>query len=162
MMNLDGELILLKSGKGFSRARISKFIMEQGDPVIIASDKHPAPRFIEKVASSFSAKLIYPEENVSRLEKAKMAKGFEEKNSTDDSRLWSNQHEKDALVAVLFAWKRISRLMDRVDAKLRKFRRRKDFEQMNYFVKSGVILHKRNIDSFLKRFIKVNKQQDQL
>lgn len=160
-MNLDGELILLKSGKGFSRARISKFILDRGGPVIIASDKHPAPRFIERIASSFSARLIYPEENVSRLKKARMAKEFEEKNSTDDSHLWENQHEKDALVAVLFAWKRISRLMDRVDAKLRKSRRRKDFDQMENFVKSGVILHKRNIDSFLKRF-KINKQQDQL
>lgn len=149
-MNLEGELILLKSDKGFSRARISKFILDRGNPVIIASDKHPAPRFIEKVASSFSARLIYPKKNMSRLEKAKTAKDFEEKNNFPR---WKNQHEKDALVAVLLAWKRIRRLMNKVDAKMRKFRRRKDFEQMNYFVKSGVILRKRNIDFFLKRFM---------
>jgi len=151
-MNLDGELILLKSSKGFSKAKISRFILEHGEPVIIASDKHPAPKLLEKVASSFSARLIYPEENTSRMDKAKIAKEFEE-NYTDDFPLWENQHEKDALVAVLLAWKRISRLMNRVDARLKKFRRKEDFEKMKNFVKSGVILRRKNIRSLLKGFL---------
>jgi len=150
-MNLDGELVLLKSGRGLSRPKISRFIMKLGQPVMLASDKHPAPRFLERLASAFSAVISYPEGNVSRLEKARAAKGFGERNP---GMRWKNQHEKDALVAVLFAWKRVGGLMDRVDAKLKGFRGRDDFGQLKGFVKSGVILRQRSIDFLLRRFLK--------
>ena len=153
-MNLDGGLVLLESGKGFSRARISRFILEHGRPAIVASDKRPAPKVLGRFASSFSARLAYPEENTSRLEKARMARRFDlkVKNKTDGPHVWKNQHEKDALVAVLLAWRNVVGLMNRVDAKLNKFRRREDFEEMKDFVKAGTIASGMNIDSLLKKF----------
>ena len=156
-MGLDGRLMLLKSSKGFSKARLSMFMLEHGRPVIIASDKNPPPRMLEKTASLFSSWLICPEGNMSRLEKARMARNF---SASESFVKWKNQHEKDALVAALIAWKRIAGLMGRVDARLRKSG--EGGSEASDAIKSGVILRRQNIDKLIKEYQQLNKRRSQL
>ncbi len=150
-MDLDGNLILLNSKKNLSRARINKFILDYGNPIILGSDKFPTPRSIEKTAATFSARLIVPQEPFHRLEKNRIVQAFSERNGNVCT--WKNQHEKDALTAALFAWNRIEALMRRVDKKLKRHRYRKDFQALANFVKTKVLLEGENIDSCIKGFL---------
>lgn len=153
IMDIEGNLITIESGKGFSMPRITEFILEHGKPVIIASDKDPPPRALKRISASLSSRLMSPEENLSRQDKARIAKGFKDAYRVS----WDNQHEKDALVAVLLAWKGISHLMERVDARIDKLKARGHPEGIRDFVKEGVLLRRRSIDYLIKLFMKINK-----
>lgn len=117
LIDLDGNLVLLDSKKNFSREKISRFILNHGSPVIIASDTYPYSRTVEKIAATFSAKIVYPRESLTRKEKNEMVNDYRKKNYSEQ--VWNNRHEKDALASALFAWNRVEPLMRRVNKKIR-------------------------------------------
>lgn len=82
--------------------------MEFGNPVVIASDVNPASKFVEKIAASLGSKIFYPEFSMSRKEKGKIVKDYEEEIKS--------AHEKDALAASLKAFKNYHELILKVKA----------------------------------------------
>jgi len=76
---------------------VIKKILDHGSPLVIASDVNPAPKFVEKIASSLGSKIFYPEISMTRKEKEKIVEDFEEEIKSS--------HEKDALAAGLKAFK---------------------------------------------------------
>ena len=116
IFDLEGNLLRIKSGKFFSRPEISKVISRIGKPVIIASDVHSPPKLIEKIAAAFDAQLMTPGERLSRKEKAKIAKTYQKLYG----KVWKNVHERDALIAGFYSWKRIRPRLVKLESKLRK------------------------------------------
>jgi predicted RNase H-like nuclease (RuvC/YqgF family) len=112
LFDLEGNLLLTKSKKSFARSEINRVISGFGIPVIIASDMFPPSRIIERIASTFSAKLITPKKSLSRKEKNQI---ISSERWIELKRMCENRHEKDALAAALFAFSKIERLMRRVD-----------------------------------------------
>jgi len=100
VINTDGELLFLTSKTGAKRGEIINIIAEYGDPLIIASDRRPLPKNVERLAKSMNAKTYYPFESLSTIEKSQLIKKYGIKTK--------NNHERDALAAALKAYKSYS------------------------------------------------------
>ncbi len=145
LLDLDGNIVLLRSGKGFSKSGLEKMISERGNPVIIATDINPPPRIIKKISATFSARIMYPEQSLSRKEKIRIA----HHNALDreGKPVWANHHERDSLAAVFFAWAKIRPLMKRVEKRFAESGMRgKELRQQ---IKANVLLSGNNIKSCL-------------
>lgn len=147
-LDTDGNLISLMSRKGMSRAEISRRLVSLGRPVMVAADRRPAPAAVERLAATFSARLVVPGENLSRREKSLLAGGFlrgrEER---------PNQHERDALASALRAYNTIKPTMVRVGRRLTALGL-SGIPGLENSVRTRVILHgdhvKRAIEGFMK------------
>ncbi len=139
-------MIYITSGKNLSRADITNAISKIGNPVIIVTDRNPVPRTIEKIAAGFFAKLVYPKNSLTRKEKFHMAKEYMKIHG----RVWSNSHEKDALVAAIYAWKQIRPVVDKIKIRLRKQGIHE--KDVISYVERYVILYKKSISSAIKDY----------
>ena len=144
VFDLSGNLILIKSGKNLSRSDVSRIISDVGNPIIISSDINPLPRSVEKVATTFSARLIEPGETFSRKEKHETARDYMKARG----KAWQNRHERDALVSGIYAYKQVRQMVQKVDSRLRKARIT-DRSLANKIM-AEVLLRKRSIDSVIK------------
>lgn len=106
VLDLEKNILSLKSDRNFSTSDIIKYISKIGKPLIISTDKKRPPIMIAKLASSYNSKLFVPNHDLSIEEKDKLTTGFK----TD------NIHEKDALAAALFAYKFYSPQFRKVDS----------------------------------------------
>jgi len=143
--DLEGNLLLLKSGKNLSRSDIAKIISSAGNPVIVASDINPTPRSVGRVATSFSARVIEPGETFSRKEKHNEASAY----MKSGGKTWKNRHERDALISGIYAWKQVRPLVSRINSRLRKANI--EDRPLADRIKAEVLLHKRSIDSVIKK-----------
>jgi hypothetical protein len=141
ILNLDGEIVLTESRRNFSRAGIVKFVSNFGKPIIIATDMNPAPTTVEKLATAFPARLFYPESTLKRKDKAKLVKELEVK---------PNRHEKDALAAAIYAYKRISPIINKVKQKMKSCEKEKLCEEI-----VSRILRIQDISTVIKRKKKI-------
>ena len=103
---------------------------------------------VEKIASSFSARLIIPKKTLSVSEKIKLTKKYTQDN------IFSNHHERDALASAVFAGKRIRQLMRRINTSLCKYGLSGNADAENH-VKTSVLLHGENIANSINRFINI-------
>jgi predicted RNase H-like nuclease (RuvC/YqgF family) len=145
VFDLSGNLILVKSGKNMSRADIATVISSAGNPIIVSSDIKPIPRAVEKIAISFSARLIEPAETFSRKEKHETAKEYMRLHG----HVWKNRHERDALVSGIYAYKRVRQLVDRINSRFRKTR--VSDPGLRNMIITEVLLQKRSIDHVMKK-----------
>ncbi|MEM7816088.1 MAG: DUF460 domain-containing protein [Candidatus Aenigmatarchaeota archaeon] len=145
VFDLDGKLLLIKSGKNLSRSDISRIVSEEGNPIIISTDINPAPKGVERIATSFSARLIQPGETFSRKEKHEIAKEYLNSNG----RVWQNRHERDALVSGIYAYKQVRQTINRINSKLRKNNITERRVKNN--ILTDVILERKSIDSAIKK-----------
>ena len=124
IFDLTGRLLGLQSSKGFSRSAISAAALEKGMPVIVATDKSPAPRTVERIASGFSAKVHVPDKGMDWRRKRDLAKDFSSqawpdgRSQENGRKAWKNSHEKDALLAGWHAWKCVRQLVEKVERKV--------------------------------------------
>jgi predicted RNase H-like nuclease (RuvC/YqgF family) len=110
ILDLNGSIVGLKSGRYFSLKNVLKFLSEKSVPILIASDVYPAPKLIEKVAAAFSARIYEPPENYSKWSKSKLVEGFDLSER--------ERHEKDALAAAVSAYESILPMIKRIRKKL--------------------------------------------
>lgn len=94
MMDFEGELVELDSGKNFPPREIILEVVEKGKPVIIATDKSKLPSKVEKIANSVGAEKFTPEEDLGKEKKKELGTG-------------GNSHEKDASAAAKYAYKQL-------------------------------------------------------
>jgi predicted RNase H-like nuclease (RuvC/YqgF family) len=149
VLDTDGNLLSLMSKRNMSKSDVSRKILKYGKPVMVGADRRPSPEAVEKLAAVFSARLVAPEENLSRKDKNRLAKEFL-KNSDFET---SNRHERDALASAVYAYNTVKPTMLRIDHRLKAlgFAGNKRLER---FVKANVILRgdhvKRSIEKFFK------------
>ena len=104
---MHGNVVEIFSARNMTKADISRFIYDRGIPVLVCSDTFPAPRMVERIASAFSARLVTPREAMKISEKTRLTK---ERKQT----LLSNRHERDALAAALFAYRKFRSVIDKI------------------------------------------------
>ena len=105
IMNTKGEVLFLKSKRGFKKGEIIDIITDMGKPLIIAGDRRPLPKSVEKMARTLGCRPFYPRKSLSISEKNWMVRSFM-KEIKDD-------HEKDALASALNAFKHYSKVFKR-------------------------------------------------
>jgi predicted RNase H-like nuclease (RuvC/YqgF family) len=109
-MDLNGDVVALKSGRYFSLKKILEFVSARCVPLLIASDVSPAPKLIEKVAAAFSVRVYEPHENYTKWSKSKLVETFELSER--------ERHEKDALAAAVSAYESKLPIIKRIRKKL--------------------------------------------
>ena len=97
IINTKGEILFLKSKRGYKKSEIINTITEKGKPLIVAGDRFPLPKKVDKLASTLGCKTFHPGYSLSVLEKNELVHDFSEK--------LEDEHEKDALASALRAFK---------------------------------------------------------
>ncbi len=91
VLDLNGNLLHLKSERNWSLPRIIDFLKDVGRPVIVSTDVTPPPGTVLKLKKSFDAILHVPRESLT----------VERKNEITAGYTTSNAHERDALAAAI-------------------------------------------------------------
>ena len=142
-LDLKGRLILTKSGRNLSRSDVSKAIADTGRPVIIAVDINPVPKRVERLASAFAAKLMWPYASLKKQDKNRLIKEYQ---------LEANRHEKDALSAAVYAYKRIRPVTNKIEQEMHKLDI-KDFDRHFDAVAQDVLIGRRTIAASLQKAV---------
>ncbi|MEM5878143.1 MAG: DUF460 domain-containing protein [Candidatus Aenigmatarchaeota archaeon] len=106
ILDTFGRVIFLSSKTNAGIATFSKIITSHGKPLIVATDRKPVPKGVEKLAKSVGAKLFVPEDSMSVKEKEELVRRFNIKTKND--------HERDALAAVVKAYKNYANLLRKI------------------------------------------------
>jgi len=110
LVNLEGELIYLSSGKNMEN-KIIKICIEKGKVIAIATDKKEAKK-AKKWASLLEAELILPKKDLSKFKKERLIKKYRS--------MKLNSHEKSSLASALFAYKIYKKKLKRFEDELGK------------------------------------------
>ncbi len=108
LLDLERNLVDLKSQKEFPKSSIRKFIISNGKPVVVAADVKPAPSLVEKLSATFNADLYYPEEDLSVEEKEELTQYFD---------IDIDSHARDALAAAIRAHRSIEGVLKSINSK---------------------------------------------
>jgi predicted RNase H-like nuclease (RuvC/YqgF family) len=120
MVDFDGNLVELQSGKNFPPREIIQEIVENGKPVVVASDKGKMPSKVEKIAKSVGARSFSPEEDLGQERKRELGEG-------------ENSHEKDAVASARHAYKHLRPKIEKVEQLSEKIDREKSRVAKKYF-----------------------------
>lgn len=96
-LDLDGNLLFLRSSRQTSMADIVESLYRAGKPLIIASDVHDMPYSVEKIRRAFNAIAYTPKADMSVPSKLEITAPF----------VYANDHERDALSAALDAYRQV-------------------------------------------------------
>jgi len=109
-LDLDGKIVKILSRK-MSLSESMKEIRDIGIPIVFATDKARVPSAVKKIASKYNCLVISPPEDLGVLEKRRLVNEFSHEIKTKST------HEMDALSSALFAFKKISKTIKKVDSK---------------------------------------------
>ncbi|HIP57782.1 MAG TPA: DUF460 domain-containing protein [Archaeoglobus profundus] len=94
VLDLNGNLLGVKSKKGWNISEVVEYILSLGKPVIIATDKCNPPEFVLKLKASFNAVLYTPKDDISLDRKKHLTYKFK----------FLNDHERDAVASAMEAY----------------------------------------------------------
>lgn len=111
LMSLDGELVNYTSRREFSKDRIIQFIVENGKPLIVASDVFPAPSLVEEIASNTGSVLLSPDRDLEADYKDRLVSdlGVEGEDS----------HIRDALASAEYARREYEDKLEEIEKRVR-------------------------------------------
>lgn len=110
VLNLDGELIRLKSAKYLTLSTLISEVVDEGKVVVVGTDVRYSPKFVDKFCSKLNARLFSPKED--------MKVGFKQRLTSQYKT--RDDHQRDALAAALFAYGEVKDVIARVDAHLKR------------------------------------------
>ncbi len=114
IIDLRGRLLYLGSMKEASRSDIINRIIEHGRAIVVASDVHPAPEAVRRIASMLNAKLCTPERVLTISFKNELVSEF----LSDSESTPENSHERDALAAAVRAYRHHEMKLRQIEKKL--------------------------------------------
>jgi len=107
IFDLNRNLLYSGSKRGLSTSEMINQILKFGKPLMISTDKRKVPSKINKIAASFNCKVFSPDHDL----------GVEEKESIVKISI-KNPHEKDALAAAMFAYRKYGAQFTNIDRTL--------------------------------------------
>ncbi len=107
IMDLRGRIILVESKKEWSLFDVLNRIYEFGNPIIIATDVPKTPQTVERIAKKTNSIIYKPSRAISISEKHELIRQLGINVKTP--------HERDALVAAYFAYRKYKNLFDKID-----------------------------------------------
>jgi predicted RNase H-like nuclease (RuvC/YqgF family) len=123
-IDFEGNIINLNSEKNLDLNTLISNLIKLGRPLIIAGDKEYNPDFIDKLAIKLGARIIAPDYDLKVNEKREITKSFKTKN----------QHEIDALASALFASKKLSPLLKKINIFTEHYKKEDIKQQLIEFV----------------------------
>ncbi|MEM2109879.1 MAG: DUF460 domain-containing protein [Candidatus Odinarchaeota archaeon] len=116
IIDLDGNILDLKSSKMFSKGEVLNYIREYGLPLIYACDTMQVPELIVKLANATRSKIFSPRRIMSIAEKQELVYNFTRGCMVKIT----NSHKRDALAAAVKAYHYYKPIFDKIDLKLSK------------------------------------------
>lgn len=113
VIDLNGELLALRTMRRASRSEIIEEILNHGYPVIIATDVNPPPKSVIRIANMFDAKLVVSKHDMSSEEKKRIVAEYEESRGVRAG----SSHERDSLAAALKVYYRVKNLIAKARAR---------------------------------------------
>ena len=147
ILDIDGNLLELKSSKQLSFSQLISKTIEKGKILAVGCDKKNVPNFVKNFAIKNGAKLIHPKTDLSIKEKKEITSTF---NPEDD-------HQRDALASALFAFKEVSPLLKKINSFIKKYKK----EKIQNELKELVILKEKSINdalSLLEKPLKIEEK----
>ncbi|MDH5811675.1 MAG: DUF460 domain-containing protein [Candidatus Methanomethylicaceae archaeon] len=100
VLDLNGKVIHLSSGRGISRGQITRILSSLGRALIFASDVRPPPSMVLKLSASHNAITYFPEQSLKTSEKMEIV----EKLTLEQKIKVADAHQRDALSAAFKAF----------------------------------------------------------
>ncbi|MDI6645181.1 MAG: DUF460 domain-containing protein [Methanobacteriaceae archaeon] len=116
ILNLNGELVSLKSCKEVSKSVIINHIINHGKTLIIASDVYPPPKMVKKLATSLNAKIYSPKKVISVENKIEIVENYLNQRSIVQRP--ENAHERDSLAAAIKTYKNYQNKLKQIDKRV--------------------------------------------
>ena len=101
LIDFDGEIVKVESGKNFPPREIISEVIDEGKPVIVASDKAKFPSTVDKIATSLGTVKYELDEDLSQERKRELGEG-------------ENSHEIDAVAAARNAYRGLREKIDKI------------------------------------------------
>lgn len=114
-LDLNGELLLLTSGKNLSKNDVLSILFGMGVPALVASDRAVAPHFASELAASLGATVFLPSREATVQEKNR----FVEEASGKFETYAVDEHQTAALYAALKAYAHYRNLFQEVEETVR-------------------------------------------
>lgn len=114
ILDLNGNILALRSGKEISRRDIIRYISEFGSAVMVATDVAPLPKFVEKVATTFKAIIFTPQKSLKVVDKKEIVTDFLKKSNMKVS----DAHIRDALACALKAYLSFQNTFEKIHKKM--------------------------------------------
>ena len=108
ILDLNGRLLYLDSGKNLDRGRILEIVSMYGNPVVVAVDVAHVPEAARKLAAQLGASLYAPPQDLSTVEKRELAEKAAGRPPVDS-------HQRDALAAAYKAYMLLRRKLEHVE-----------------------------------------------
>jgi predicted RNase H-like nuclease (RuvC/YqgF family) len=108
IVGLGGEVLDTLSTRTADAAAVTEWIVERGRPVVVAADVASMPSTVEKLRRSFAAAGWTPETDLP----------VDEKQHRTREEGYSNDHERDAMAAALFAFDAYESRFERIARKV--------------------------------------------
>ncbi len=100
VLDLNGKVLLLHSGRNLSRGKVLDLVYEIGTPVIVATDVSTPPDYVKKLCAMTQAVLYVPDKDIPVSEKAEIAA----KVAREQGVQVRDPHQRDALAAAYRAF----------------------------------------------------------
>jgi hypothetical protein len=111
-LDLDGQLLLLTSGKNLSKHDVLSILFGIGVPVLVASDRVIAPHAVSDIAASLGAAVFLPPQEATAKEKKRLVE-----DSSDRLEAYAaDEHQTAALYAALRAFAHYKDLFKEAEA----------------------------------------------
>jgi len=104
IIDKNKKLIKTDSLKNISINDVIEIIRKYGNVVLVGCDKSKVPKFIEKFAIKFNARVVKPKNDLTIDEKRKLSDNFR----------YRNKHEMDAIASAVFAYNKTKEFFDSV------------------------------------------------
>jgi len=113
ILDIEGNVIDIGSGRTLNHGEITLKIIKYGKVFLVSSDVKVPHSAVKKIACRIGARVVSPDHDLKYFEKIKIIDSFlKTKKEFVDIK---NKHEKDALAAALYGFKRIRSLVKKID-----------------------------------------------
>ncbi|AXV37063.1 MAG: DUF460 domain-containing protein [Methanobacteriaceae archaeon] len=116
ILNLDGDLVSLKSCKEVSKSDIISHIINFGKTLIISTDVYPPPKMVKKLATLLNAKIYSPKKVISVEDKLEIVDNYLNDRSIVERP--ENAHERDSLAAAIKTYKNYQNKLKQIDKRV--------------------------------------------
>jgi predicted RNase H-like nuclease (RuvC/YqgF family) len=134
ILDLNGKLLYLSSGRNITRGEITRIIISLGKALIFASDVNPPPLMISKLAASHNALIFSPESSLKIDEKISLLN----KITSEQNIIVRDSHQRDALIAALKAFMYYKNKLEQCVAHVKESGVKVDIEEVKALVIRGV------------------------